>query len=119
MHEMSLMSEIIEIVSRDASLHGFSKVDKIDLIVGELANVMPEALELAFFHFRQQGIGLLNENTKLEIIREVAKAKCQECWFEFTPDYRIALCPKCGISNGLLVSGETFQVEAYEGSDEL
>lgn len=116
---MSLMLEIIKIVTEDARLHGFSKVDKIDVIVGDLSNVLPDALELAFFHFRKQGLGILDENTKFEMIREVAKAKCQTCLFEFTPDYRIALCPKCGLPNCLLLSGETFRVESYEGSDEL
>ncbi|MCM3693399.1 hydrogenase maturation nickel metallochaperone HypA [Neobacillus niacini] len=119
MHEMSLMSEIIKIVSEDARLHGFSKVDSIVVIVGDLSNVLPDALELAFFHFRKQGLGMLDENTEFEIIREVAKAKCQTCLFEFTPDYRMALCPKCMLPNCLLVSGETFRVESYEGSDEL
>lgn len=119
MHEMSLMSEIIKIVSDDARLHGFRKVDKIDVIVGDLSNVLPDALELAFFHFRKQGLGIVGENANLEIIREVAIAKCQTCLFEFTPDYRMSLCPKCELPNCLLVSGETFRVESYEGSDEL
>lgn len=119
MHEMSLMSEIIKIVSEDARLQGFSKVNKIEVIVGDLSNVLHDALELAFFHFQKQGLGMLDENTKLDIIREVAKAKCQTCLFEFTPDYRMALCPKCDLPNCLLVSGETFRVESYEGSDEL
>jgi hydrogenase nickel incorporation protein HypA/HybF len=118
MHEMSLMVDIIKIVSEDARLQGFNKVDKIDVIVGDLSNVLPDALELAFFHFRKQGLGILDENTKLDMIREVAKAKCQTCLYEFTPDYRMALCPKCGLPNCLLVSGETFRVESYEGSDE-
>lgn len=116
---MSLMAEIIRIVSEDASLHGFSKVDKIDVIVGDLSNVLPDALELAFIHFRNQGLGILNEDSKLVIIREAAKAKCETCLFEFTPDYRIALCPICGLPNCILVSGETFNVESYEGSDRL
>jgi len=107
MHEVSLMSEIINIVLEDARLHGFRKVDKIDVIVGDLSNVLPDALVLAFLHFQKQGLGILDGNTKLEIIREVAKAKCQTCLFEFSPDYRLALCPKCDLSNCLLISGET------------
>lgn len=117
MHEMSLMSEIIKLVSNDARSNGIGKVDRIDVIVGDLSNILPEALELAFFHFRKQGFSFLDENTELHIIREVAKAKCQTCLFEFEPDYKIALCPKCGLPNCLLVSGETFRVESYEGSD--
>ncbi|MCQ6277335.1 hydrogenase maturation nickel metallochaperone HypA [Bacillus sp. V3B] len=117
MHEMSLMSEIIKIVSEDARLNGFSKVDKIEVIVGELSNVLPDALELAFFRFRKQGLSILDENTELHIIREAAKAKCQTCLYEFVPDYRIALCPKCELINCILLSGETFRIEAYEGRD--
>lgn len=119
MHEMSLMLEIIKIVSEDARLHGFRKVNKIDVIVGDLSNVLPDALELAFFHFRKQGLGILDENTELEIICEAAKAKCQTCLFESIPDYRLALCPKCGLPNCLIISGETFRVESYEGCDEI
>ena len=37
MHEMSLMLEIIKIVSEDARSHGFSKVNKIDVVVGDLS----------------------------------------------------------------------------------
>lgn len=48
MHEMSLMWEIINLVSDDARLKGFDKVSKIDVIVGDLSNVLPDALELAF-----------------------------------------------------------------------
>ncbi len=115
---MSLMLEIIKIVSEDARSHGFSKVDKIDVIVGDLSNVLPDALELAFFYFQKQGLGIPDENTELEIIREAAKAQCQTCLFEFIPDYRLAMCPKCGLPNGLLISGETFRVQSYEGCDE-
>lgn len=116
MHEMSLMSEIIKLVSEDAGINGLDKVDKIEVIVGDYSNVLPAALELAFFHFRKEGSSLLNENTELHIIRELAIAKCQTCLLEFEPDYRIALCPNCGLLNCLLVSGETFRVESYEGS---
>lgn len=118
MHEMSLMSEIIQLVSDDARLRGFDKVDTIEVIVGDLSNVLPDALELAFFHFRKEGFGMIDEKTELRIICEVAKARCQTCLYEFEPDFRIALCPKCKLLNCRLVSGETFRVNSYEGRDE-
>jgi hydrogenase nickel incorporation protein HypA/HybF len=118
MHEMSLMSEIIQIVSEDAAARGFKKVNKIDVIVGDLSNVLPDALELAFLFFQRQEGSVVDEDTELHIIREAAKARCPACQKEFCPDYRIALCPVCGVPGSLLVSGETFRVESYEGSDE-
>ncbi|MBM7647462.1 hydrogenase nickel incorporation protein HypA/HybF [Bacillus ectoiniformans] len=117
MHEMSLMSEIIDLVSLDAESKGFVKVNKIHVVVGDLSNVLPDALELAFFFFQQQGVPLIDEETELCIIREAAKAICSACQIEFEPDYRIALCPECKQPHSLLISGETFRVESYEGSD--
>ncbi|WP_044641134.1 hydrogenase maturation nickel metallochaperone HypA/HybF [Risungbinella massiliensis] len=115
MHEMSLMSEIVKLVSDDASLKGFKNIENIEVIVGELSNVLPDALELAFYYFQRKRIGMINENTQLHIKREKAKAKCQTCQLEFEPDYQIALCPECKLANCLLISGETFRVESYEG----
>lgn len=117
MHEMSLMWEIINLVSEDASLKGINQVSKIDVIVGDLSNVLPDSLELAFLYFRNDHVSFIDVSTQLHIIRETAKAKCKTCQLEFEPDYQIALCPKCGLPNCLLISGETFRVESYEGCD--
>lgn len=113
------MSEILHIVSEDASTRKITQVHEITVIVGDLSNVLSDALELAFLYFQKQGLTLINENTKLQIIREVAKAKCQNCLLEFEPDYQIAFCPKCNVPNCLLVAGEKFQVESYKGSVEF
>ncbi|QIC49923.1 hydrogenase maturation nickel metallochaperone HypA [Lysinibacillus sphaericus] len=117
MHEMSLMYEIIQLVSEDAKLRGFQKVKQIQVIVGDLSNVLPDALELAFLFLCKERAGLLNEESQLTIIREKAISQCQNCLFKFEPDSRIALCPKCNLLDGLIISGEKFQVEFYEGSD--
>ncbi|USK52122.1 hydrogenase maturation nickel metallochaperone HypA [Bacillus sp. CMF12] len=117
MHEMSLMADILYIVEADAIERGFVKINRISVIVGELSNVLPDALELAFSFFQKQEDNLISEKTELKIIREVAKARCKECGKEFTPDYRIALCPHCNQINTEIISGESFQVESYEGSE--
>ena len=109
------MSEILHIISEDAQTRNITQVYEITVIVGDLSNVLVESLELAFQYFQKQGLTLINEFTQLQIIREVAKAKCHSCHLEFVPSYQIALCPKCNGLNCVLISGETFQVESYEG----
>ena len=118
MHEMSLMAEIIHIVADDARVRNIHSVREITVIVGDLANVLADALELVFQYFQHQARFPITENTELHIIREAAKAQCQSCLLEFEPDYRIALCPICKGLNCLLVAGEAFQVQSYEGSGE-
>ena len=117
MHEMSLMYEVILLVSKDAKLRGFQNVTQIQVIIGDLSNVLPDRLESAFLYFCKEKAGLVNEQSQLTIIREKAMTQCQNCLFTFEPDDRITLCPQCNSLDGLIISGETFQVEFYEGSD--
>ena len=116
MYEMSLMYEVILLVSKDAKLRGFHNVTQIQVIVGDLSNVLPDKLESAFLYFCTEKAGLVNEQSQLIIIREKATTQCQNCLFTFESDSRIALCPQCHSLDSLVISGETFQVEFYEGN---
>ncbi|WP_216828471.1 hydrogenase maturation nickel metallochaperone HypA/HybF [Alkalihalobacterium elongatum] len=119
MHEMSLMADIIQIVSEDAAKRGIKKVKTVEVVVGDFSNVLPDALDLAFLYLSQHSSDpIIDQTTTLTIIREVAKAKCKVCELEFEPDFRIAYCPKCELPTSVLLSGETFKVESYEGSDD-
>ncbi|MBM7096730.1 hydrogenase maturation nickel metallochaperone HypA [Bacillus sp. H-16] len=117
MHEMSLMEDLIRLVSDDAEQRGIRHISKITVIVGDLSNVLPDALELAFLFMRTRELAVVNEETELEMVKEEARAVCRSCDYTFIPDYRIAFCPKCRLPRAIVVSGETFRVESYEGSD--
>lgn len=116
MHEMALMGDILQLVENDARTRNFKKIDRIELIVGELSNALPDALELAFEVFRAGGLTMLSEQSKLVIFKEKAKAKCTVCEHEYIPDARLSICPACGLPSGKLICGETFKVQSYEGS---
>ena len=72
-HEMSLMSEVLHVVSEDARTRKITQVHEITVLVGDLSNVLSDALELAFQYFQKQGLTLINENTNLQIIRETTR----------------------------------------------
>lgn len=118
MHEMALMNELVQLVEADARKRKIRQIDQIKLIVGDLSNTLPEALELAFRFARTQNREIIHERTNLQIVREMAKAKCQVCHHEFTPDYRIAFCPICNLPNCILIAGETLRIESYEGIED-
>lgn len=118
MHEMSLMGDILQLVQEDAAEKGIEKIQKVELIVGEISNALPDALQLAFDIFRDQNLHLFTENAKLVIHREEASAKCVLCNEVYRPSQKIALCPNCQIPSGKILTGETFQVLSYEGSDQ-
>jgi len=117
MHEMSLMGDILQLVQDDAAVNGIRKIEKVELIVGEIANAMPDALRMAFAIFREQNLHLFTETAVLVIHLEEARAKCVLCGEEYKPDQKLALCPSCHVPSGKVLTGETFQVLSYEGSN--
>lgn len=49
MHEMSLAMDIITAITEDARMRKINYISRIDVIIGDLSNVLADALELAFF----------------------------------------------------------------------
>jgi hydrogenase nickel incorporation protein HypA/HybF len=118
MHEMSLMGDILQLVQEDATQRGINKINKVELIVGEISNALPDALQMAFAIFREQNLHFFSDEAKLIIHIEQARAECVLCGTEYQPTQKIALCPNCQIPSGKVLAGETFQVLSYEGSNE-
>ena len=116
MHELSLMGDILNLITTDATDRGIKKIDHIHLIVGELSNAMPDALDMAFSIFKAQGVDILSPDSILTMDIEKANAQCVLCELEYEPDQRLAVCPNCLIPTGKLISGDKFSVEFYKGS---
>lgn len=116
MHEMALMGDILQLVEDDARSRNLKRIDKIELVVGDLSNAMPDALEMAFDVFRARGLAMLTGESHLVILKEIAKAECSVCGYQYIPDTRLSICPECALPSGRLIAGETFKVQSYEGS---
>ncbi|MDF2904082.1 MAG: hydrogenase nickel incorporation protein HypA [Bacillus sp. (in: firmicutes)] len=115
MHEMSLMGEVLNIIQEDAATKGIKKLDKVELIIGEISNVLPDAIIMAFEIFKEQNPHFINHEANLHIHYEEAQAECVFCGKIYKPEQKIAQCPVCQIPSGKVTSGETFQVLSYEG----
>ena len=115
MHEMALMGDILNIIIEDAEQKDIKQFNKIELLVGELSNAMPDALTMAFAIYKEQNPQLFSENASLHIEYEEALSECVFCQTRYKPDLRISICPSCNMPSGKLISGETFQVLSYEG----
>ena len=115
MHEMALMGDILNIIIEDAETKGIKQFNRIDLMVGELSNAMPDALQMAFEIYKEQNSNIFAKEAFLHIKHEEALAECVFCQTVYKPDLRISICPSCNMPSGKLISGETFQVLSYEG----
>ncbi|MGW2371099.1 MULTISPECIES: hydrogenase maturation nickel metallochaperone HypA [Kitasatospora] len=109
MHEMSIAAAVVEQVDTAAREHGAPAVARVRLRVGELAGVVPEALD---FCFELACTGTLVEGAALDTEPVAARARCAPCGVEWAvgmpPDLA---CPDCRRGSGVeLLSGRELQI---------
>ncbi|MFS0784711.1 hydrogenase maturation nickel metallochaperone HypA [Bacillus sp. 1P06AnD] len=116
MHEMALMGDILNLIQENAETKKITTIEKVELLVGELSNALPDALQMAFSIYREQNPQFISRKAVLAITVEEAEAECVVCGEHYYPDQRISICPICSMPSGKLISGESFQVLSYEGN---
>ena len=104
MHEMGIASELLSAVLDAAEREGASRVNIVSITVGELTEVVPDALQFAWEALRT---GTAAGEAELEITEVPARSRCLQCGEEFSHDRFHRICPSCG---GVLV-------EVLEGNE--
>lgn len=111
MHEMSLMTGVIDTVETAAEDAGALKVLKISLSVGEMTEAVAEALEFAFEALTD---GTIMEGSELEIHYIRPKSHCNACGHEFEHDRFHIGCPECGSIDTKLIAGKELYIDSME-----
>lgn len=104
MHELSIAASMVELVQQELAKRGLSKVTEVKVVVGELSNVVPEALEFCWEVATQETPAA---GSSLVIETRPVTAKCRACGHDFTVANYSFLCPACN-------SGETEQTGGNE-----
>lgn len=112
MHELPVVLDLIRTVEKEAGERGLHKVDRIDLVIGELSSVVGESVQMYF--------DIASENTvcagaKLTFDHRPALLKCTDCEKEF-PHEKSFSCPACG-GDAVLVkgTGREFYIRSFNG----
>lgn len=113
MHEISLVENIIDIVSAEMRKYNITKVNNIKLRIGEMSHVVPDALIFAF--------GTMSKDTSLEdaeliIERIPTSGRCNSCNTEFVMKDILEICPKCGGTRIDIISGKELEIAEFEGN---
>ncbi|MBW4054377.1 MAG: hydrogenase maturation nickel metallochaperone HypA [Proteobacteria bacterium] len=111
MHEMSITQGIIDLCLEHA---GGRRILTVDVEIGELSSVVPEAIEFCFEACSQ---GTLLEGALLTIIRIPGRGTCQECGRETPLTELYGSCTHCGGNRVVIVSGEELRVREIEVDD--
>lgn len=113
MHEVGLLQEMLEVALGHAARHGARRVHRITLKVGDLAGVVPEALEFAF---EAVTCGTIAEGARLVVESVPVVCHCHRCDRDFRSDDVVALCPDCGEVSADLRQGRELILESLEVS---
>jgi hydrogenase nickel incorporation protein HypA/HybF len=112
MHELSIMTYLLEAVEEQAQQLGASKVRSINLVMGERAGMDDSLL----FYFDLLTPGTLAEGAQLHIRRTTMRFHCEPCDSEYSPalsrgDFS---CPRCGSVGRLTDDGSNLLIESIE-----
>ena len=94
MHEMSIVTGILDIAGREAAAAGARVINIVEVEVGLLAGVEIPSLEFCFDVARQGTPGA--EKARLVIKEVPGQGKCVECGHSVAVDDFVAVCPDCG-----------------------
>jgi hydrogenase nickel incorporation protein HypA/HybF len=111
-HELSLADAILAI-ARDHA--GARRVTAVDVRIGRLRQVVPDALEFAF---ELVASGTNAEGATLRVEHVAARVACAGCGAATEVTAFPLLCARCGSSDVAVVAGEELQVESIDVEDE-
>jgi hydrogenase nickel incorporation protein HypA/HybF len=111
MHELSIASNLIEIVDKAIEGQGVSRVTSLRVVIGELSNVVPDCLAFAF---EVASRGTVAENARLDFVHKPLVGRCLDCGKEFAIRDFLFRCPDCESPKIEVVSGKEFFLESIE-----
>ena len=94
MHELGMVTGVVESVRQAAEANHADKVLKVSLSVGEMTEAIEDALTFAYEAITDNDP--LFSGSKLDITMVPPKSRCVECGHEFTHDRFHVMCPECG-----------------------
>lgn len=122
MHEVSIMTNVLELAFTHMRRARAVRIERLRLRVGKLSGVVIEALEFAFEALKE---GTPAATATLDIEYVPLCLHCADCDVEYEAVDYLAECPGCGSWHGVvrrgqeldLVSLELFGEECHDNSD--
>jgi hydrogenase nickel incorporation protein HypA/HybF len=111
MHELSIASNLIDIVKQATEGQEVSRVTSLRIVMGEMSMVVPEALEFAFEVVSR---GTVAEDAQLDFVQKPLRCRCLDCGKESAIEAYLFRCPQCESPKIEIVSGKEFFLESIE-----
>ena len=111
MHELSVMTYLLEAVEEKAREIGAERVVAINLVMGERASMFDDSL---LFYFDMLTPGTRAEGARLNVRRTPMRFHCAECGQDYSPVDDTFRCPQCRIVGQVTADGSELLIESIE-----
>ena len=111
MHELSITQSILDIALEHARQAGVARIDRINLVIGEMTGVAEECVRL---YMEVLGRGTAAEHAELVVRLVPMTARCQDCAEEFVVTDFKWVCPGCQSTRSDIIAGRELLVESIE-----
>ena len=112
MHEMGIAEGILSSAEDAAREAGATRINSVDVTIGELTEVMEDALHFAWEALRE---GTMAEGATLNVTMLSARTRCFDCGIEFDHGrYDGTRCPECGSYVVQLLTGRELKIDSID-----
>lgn len=111
MHELSIASNLMDIVKQSVDGQNVSRVTSLLIVIGEMSTVVPDCLAFAFEIISK---GSIAEGARLDFEEKSLVGKCGDCGIEFHVENYVFLCPECESRKVEILSGQEFMLKSIE-----
>jgi hydrogenase nickel incorporation protein HypA/HybF len=112
MHEASIVESLIDLVRQNVPDAG--RVRRVNVSVGLLSGVSPDAMQFYFEIMRQD---TLNSRAELVVSLEPLLARCERCGRDHALSETLWLCPACGAPALVFRNGDELHLRSVEVED--
>lgn len=111
MHELPIVTDLIEILKTEAKEKKLSHIKSITLVIGELSSVIGESVQM-YFDILSEGTPC--EGARLIFKHRYAMLRCTSCGNEFE-HIKGFDCPRCGGESVLIKgTGQELYIETID-----
>ena len=112
MHELGIMTGVMEAATTSAREAGATRLLKVTLSIGEMTEAIEDALLFAFEALRETDPFTSDDEIDIHMIRP--KSRCLECGAQFEHDRFHMFCPECDSFATELICGRELQIDSIE-----
>lgn len=112
MHELGIMTGVLEASTKAAHDAGALKLLGVKLSIGEMTEAIEDALEFAWEALTEGDP--FTQGAELEITMVRPKSRCLECGATFEHDRFHMFCPECDSFATELIAGREMQIDSIE-----